>query len=60
LQVHAYPTRRAARTFSRQQLRQSACGAGVCTVADMTPISENPFRTSSPAHLGASIHRLRC
>jgi hypothetical protein len=30
LQIHALPTRRAGRTFSRQQLRQSAC-AHECT-----------------------------
>jgi hypothetical protein len=30
LQIHALPTRRAGRTFSRQQLRQSACAHG-CT-----------------------------
>jgi len=34
LQVHAYPTRRAARTFSRQQLRQSAC-AHRCTPREL-------------------------
>ena len=34
LQVHAYPTRRAARTFSRQQLRQSAC-AHRCTPLEL-------------------------
>jgi len=28
LQIHAYPTRRAGRTFSPQQLRQSACAHG--------------------------------
>jgi hypothetical protein len=67
LQIHALPTRRAGRTFSRQQLRQSACAHG-CTPpvpkckSKVVPasvrlptgiaISESQFRTSSPTYLG--------
>ena len=69
LQIHALPTRRAGRTFSRQQLRQSACAHG-CTppvpkcksktvpasvrLPTGIAISESQFRTSSPTYLGAA------
>ena len=72
LQIHALPTRRAGRTFSRQQLRQSACAHG-CTppvtkcksktvpasvrLPTGIAISESQFRTSSPTYLGAPFHR---
>jgi hypothetical protein len=67
LQIHALPTRRAGRTFSRQKLWQSACAHGCnppvpkCKSKTVPAsvrlptgiaISESQLRTSSPTYLG--------